>query len=146
MFALSQGFDALATMSINSPAERIYSVQAGPLITFFNSTHDRLSKVIKNLTHAALIKALVIGRRDEISSSNNFLLRRMGVSHLLAISGMHIGVAVLLTSSMTYLLLMSAPKIMTRYARKTLLICTALPLAFFIVSSLVFPYPPSEHC
>ena len=130
-FSLSQGIDALATMNKNSTVERIYEGKPSFIDVLINSANIRLSKTVADLSHVGLIKALVIGQRSEIISSNKYLLRRMGVSHLLAISGMHIGVAVLITSSMTYLFLMLVPKITTRYPRMMIVVFTSLPLALF---------------
>jgi len=52
---------------------------------------EQIDKVIKKSPQRALIKALAIGIRDEIDDEAWRLFRRTGTVHLLAISGLHIG-------------------------------------------------------
>ncbi len=52
---------------------------------------DRISKTLENRETVGLVKALVIGDKQEISSSQWQIFRQTGTSHLIAISGLHIG-------------------------------------------------------
>lgn len=56
---------------------------------------DRLSQLldstVANSDNRALFKALVIGQRDEIAPGQWEVMRRTGTGHLMAISGLHIG-------------------------------------------------------
>ena len=52
---------------------------------------EKIDSVVKESPQRALIKALAIGVRDEIDDDAWRLFRRTGTVHLLAISGLHIG-------------------------------------------------------
>ena len=49
-----------------------------------------------NLRHDGLIRALLLGDRSGIDRDVNRIMRNLGVSHLLAISGLHIGLVALI--------------------------------------------------
>jgi len=49
---------------------------------------------------AGLVKALVLGRRDSLTTSQRDLLMRSGTLHFLAISGLHVGVFCVLVSAL----------------------------------------------
>ncbi len=51
----------------------------------------RLREAIGGYPHAGLVYALAIGSRDDVSAATRRTFRRTGTSHLLAISGLHIG-------------------------------------------------------
>ncbi|MCD6184571.1 MAG: DNA internalization-related competence protein ComEC/Rec2 [Deltaproteobacteria bacterium] len=58
-------------------------------------TRNKISALIEQIKddeQAALLKALIIGDKNEISPSLREDFNRAGVSHLLAISGLHIGI------------------------------------------------------
>ena len=48
------------------------------------------------LEHSGLIKALLLGERSEIDSDVRRIMRNVGISHLLAISGLHISLVALI--------------------------------------------------
>ncbi len=50
-----------------------------------------LRGVLIGFEHSAVLEALTLGVRDGLNSEQRGLLRRMGLSHLLAISGLHVG-------------------------------------------------------
>lgn len=52
---------------------------------------DHLDNQLHDSAHRGLVKALIIGERSGISSEQWELLARTGTSHLMAISGLHIG-------------------------------------------------------
>ncbi len=52
---------------------------------------ERLGKAVTGADMRGLIKALVIGAKDEISNQQWNILRKTGTAHLMAISGLHIG-------------------------------------------------------
>ncbi|MCB9780354.1 MAG: ComEC/Rec2 family competence protein [Alphaproteobacteria bacterium] len=54
--------------------------------------------------HAGLLRALALGRRDGIDEPTRALLRRTGTAHLLAISGMHVGLLAAVASGLGWLL------------------------------------------
>ena len=71
---------------------------------FVQRLRARLNGYLNQLLPAsdgrALIQALVIGKRDGLTSSQWDVLRRTGTSHLMAISGLHIG----LTAGLVFVL------------------------------------------
>jgi len=54
----------------------------------------------QNLRHGGLLSALAVGIRDDISSTQWQVFRRTGTAHLVAISGLHIG----MVAAMAYLI------------------------------------------
>lgn len=55
--------------------------------------HDRLDASLRGLHHGGLLRALAIGDRSGISNREWDTLRATGTTHLMAISGLHIGFA-----------------------------------------------------
>ncbi|WP_369597238.1 DNA internalization-related competence protein ComEC/Rec2 [Vibrio sp. JPW-9-11-11] len=58
-----------------------------------NQWIETIDKATSNIEHAAVIKALLFGLREDISSPTWQQLQQSGLSHLVAISGLHIGIA-----------------------------------------------------
>jgi competence protein ComEC len=52
----------------------------------------QVNKLTRGLEHGGLLKALIIGDRSDISLSDNRILSETGTQHLMAISGLHVGV------------------------------------------------------
>jgi len=52
---------------------------------------DKLDEILVGGDNLALIKALSIGERSQVTNEQWLLLRKTGTNHLLAISGLHIG-------------------------------------------------------
>ncbi|MBX2824934.1 MAG: DNA internalization-related competence protein ComEC/Rec2 [Gammaproteobacteria bacterium] len=57
------------------------------------NVRDRLVEHTAGREHGGLMQALLVGMRSDVPDSLWTLLRRTGTSHLLAISGLHIGLA-----------------------------------------------------
>jgi competence protein ComEC len=82
-----------ATGSIRQPRNAQRIRPAHPL----NGTHIRetyykkLAKKIENKKHAGIIMALTLGIKHNLSSRTRQTCQQLGISHLLAISGMHLG-------------------------------------------------------
>jgi competence protein ComEC len=53
---------------------------------------DLLIKNIKNERELNIIKAMVIGRRNEVTPEMEYVYEATGTSHILAVSGLHIGI------------------------------------------------------
>ena len=51
----------------------------------------RIDTVLADAPHRGIVVALAIGAQDEVSAADWLLMRRTGTSHLVAISGLHIG-------------------------------------------------------
>ncbi|MGF1739810.1 DNA internalization-related competence protein ComEC/Rec2 [Vibrio profundum] len=85
-YYLSQGWVAKAVaQAAPQKIESGFSVR--------NWLYQRSNAAISALTHAGLIKALLFGLRNDISASLWQQLRASGLSHLVAISGLHVGIA-----------------------------------------------------
>ena len=61
----------------------------------------RIDKVLADAPHRGIVVALAIGAQDEISDADWLLMRGTGTSHLVAISGLHIGIVAGLTGWLT---------------------------------------------
>ena len=66
------------------------------------SIADEITSLLKQSENTGLIKALTIGERNQISSKQWDVFKKTGTVHLLAISGLHIG----LISGLVYFLLL----------------------------------------
>lgn len=77
----------------NQPAPQL--LDAKPVWQSFNSLRqtiaDQLSLLAKDSHYIGIIKALTLGERSEISPQQWEVFRHTGTMHLLAISGLHIG-------------------------------------------------------
>lgn len=59
------------------------------------SAHQKLNSVYENLLppkEASAIKAMILGDRDNLDSHIQYIYRKAGISHILAISGLHISI------------------------------------------------------
>ena len=76
-----------------------FSVSRG-VIQSVNYTRKRISNFLEgqleSLEHKGLLKALLLGERSAITKQDNDILSRTGTQHLMAISGLHIGVLLML--------------------------------------------------
>ena len=61
---------------------------------------DYLDEQLIGLEHAGVLKALVVGEKSGISPDDHKLLKVSGTQHLMAISGLHVGVIMMLLSRM----------------------------------------------
>ncbi|RKP50434.1 DNA internalization-related competence protein ComEC/Rec2 [Trinickia fusca] len=85
-----------ATGYVASPARaRRLPGTAGGLITTIDrwrfALRTRMGEVLTNAPHRGIVMALAIGAQDAIDEMERVVLRRTGTSHLVAISGLHIG-------------------------------------------------------
>ncbi|OLQ73390.1 DNA internalization-related competence protein ComEC/Rec2 [Photobacterium proteolyticum] len=72
-------------------------IRSGPVLSEITSRQRLLDRVValtENLTNRSYLLALGFGFRDGLSDKDWLLLRDSGLSHLMAISGLHIGLAV----------------------------------------------------
>lgn len=83
-------------------------------------------------TSGALYRALLIGDRSSIDDELYETLKRAGVLHILAISGMHLGLLAIMSFSMIYWLMRRSETLMLRFdVRKCSLLLAFLPLLFY---------------
>ncbi len=91
------------------------------------------------LGHGSMIRALGIGDRSEISTAQWSLLRRVGLSHLVAISGLHIGLAALWISAPAAGALRAMPQITTGIPRIFLAALVGVGVAYTYADVAGFP-------
>ena len=91
-----------------------------------------LDKNIKNKNTKSILKAITIGEKKEIDKNLREKFTKTGSSHLLAISGLHIGI-IGFFSFVVALFFLKHLKILRDYAilRKTVLIFSILPILFY---------------
>jgi competence protein ComEC len=86
-----QGYDATATVK----SAQLLQDQSYDPKSIINTYRASLSKLIENKIESpriqALIKALTIGDKSQISYEDSQLFQETGTAHLIAISGLHIG-------------------------------------------------------
>jgi competence protein ComEC len=89
-----QGVKATGSVRRGSPPERL-DAGAGPywLDRWREGIAGHLDRVLTDAPASALVRALVIGERSAFSPDDWQVLTRTGTSHLVAISGLHIGLA-----------------------------------------------------
>lgn len=76
----------------DADANRMISVSEGLLIaTARQHAQDRIDEALDGTRFVGIIKALAIGIRTDISDEQWRILRATGTAHLMAISGLHIG-------------------------------------------------------
>lgn len=90
-----------------------------------------LNPILAALKQQGLLSALLIGDRSHISPEHQLLLQRTGTAHLLAISGLHIGISLVLALLITKALLLFFPKLMLYCPRALIVSLVALPIAAF---------------
>lgn len=80
-----------------------FKVQEDPISTFYGMASRFRNRIIYNLKHEAfgkeelgVIQALVLGQRDDISEDTYKSYRDAGAVHILAVSGLHVGILLLL--------------------------------------------------
>ncbi len=102
---------AVAYVSKEQLLVKLHTTNAGRFRQIVDSARMAVSELIERAPPSdsrAILKALVIGDRYEISPQNREMFSRIGISHLLAISGLHIGmVATLVFFAFRFLLAQS---------------------------------------
>ncbi|MCW9027894.1 MAG: DNA internalization-related competence protein ComEC/Rec2 [Kangiella sp.] len=85
-FYFEQGIDGRGY--VRDDYLELRSKTASPIHQFRQYSHDHLSL----LDTAGVFQALLIGEKSSISSEQRELLQKLGLSHLIAISGLHISI------------------------------------------------------
>jgi competence protein ComEC len=88
--------DVRATGYVNLPLQAVrLPGKAGGIGTMVDgwrsAIRDRIAAVLNDAPHMGIVVALAIGAQDAVSAADWQLMRRTGTSHLVAISGLHIG-------------------------------------------------------
>lgn len=94
VFCYRQYLRRLGVFGVCYPDEFELSSRAGPrlLPSIRSSLRDN---VVQSVRDPGLVLALVLGERDQLGRDRQECWRSLGISHLLAISGMHVGLVAL---------------------------------------------------
>jgi competence protein ComEC len=93
---------------------------------------------------ASLYKALLIGDRSSISPDVSEILKRAGIMHLWAISGMHLGLLAMLSYTIIYWLLRRSQRFILAFNVKKAALLLTLPLLLFYALLAGFQPPAAR--
>jgi competence protein ComEC len=120
--------------------------QRSVLFQFLDKTRGTFSRLIENSggpETQAVLKALIIGDRSQISPQTRQHFNRAGVGHLLAISGLHIGiVATVAFFCLNALMVRVKPLLWRAWSRKTAALLSLLPVLAY---GLIAGFSPSTQ-
>ncbi|VXC23422.1 ComEC/Rec2-related protein [Burkholderia sp. 8Y] len=91
---LERGIRATGSVSASIPARRLRGDAIGPWLTvdrWRERIRQRIETVLADAPHRGIVVALAVGAQDSVSDADWATLRATGTSHLVAISGLHIG-------------------------------------------------------
>lgn len=91
---LARGVRATGYVASAAASRRLPGAASGvsPTIDRWRfALRSRIDAVLDGAPHRGIVAALAIGAQDAIGPADRLLLRRTGTSHLVAISGLHIG-------------------------------------------------------
>ena len=130
-YLFSQRIDATGYILSSDSAQLINEGRTHWLTRIRDSRVKALAEPLSRLNNEGLLKALLLGDRSDLNPNDKQLLKRTGTSHLLAISGLHIGVAALFAALLVKSLLWLFPIAMHYRPRILIIAITALPIATF---------------
>ncbi|MGI9211906.1 MAG: DNA internalization-related competence protein ComEC/Rec2 [Methylococcaceae bacterium] len=87
----TEGMDAVGYVVESTDNLRLTPGSALTMATWRQALHDRLTRVLASSPYSGVIEALVMGIESGITQPQWEILRRTGTTHLIAISGSHIG-------------------------------------------------------
>ena len=120
--------------------------QSSDLFHFIDNVRSTFSGLIENSgvpEAQAVLRALIIGDRSQISPSTRQRFNRAGVGHLLAISGLHIGIVATVAFFFFHALMVRIkPLVWRSWTRKTAAVLSLLPV---IAYGLVAGFSPSTQ-
>ncbi|QSN62683.1 ComEC/Rec2 family competence protein [Caballeronia sp. M1242] len=91
---LERGIRATGAVSASRPARRLRGDAIGPWLAIDRwraRIRQRIETVLADAPHRGIVVALAVGAQDSVSDADWAVLRATGTSHLVAISGLHIG-------------------------------------------------------
>jgi competence protein ComEC len=105
----------------------------------FRQALERLRQSVSSLVERAsvqeaggVLKALIVGDRSEISPETREVFNRIGIAHLLAISGLHIGmVATLAFFAFRFLMARSQRVLLAAWATRGAALLSVFPVLFY---------------
>ncbi|KIG04647.1 ComEC/Rec2 family competence protein [Caballeronia concitans] len=91
---LEQGIRATGSVSLTRAPRRLHADAIGPRLAIDRwraHIRDRIETVLGDAPHRGIIVALAVGAQASVSDDDWAVMRATGTSHLVAISGLHIG-------------------------------------------------------
>ena len=93
----AQRLNGLGSVKVGVPAVKLPWRSANARYLMARTRlYEHLAKVTNGYASGMLIGALAVGKRDNLSSDDWEVLKRTGTAHLMAISGLHVGLAAIL--------------------------------------------------
>ncbi len=142
-----RGIRASAYVSKKEFLVKLHAVTTGWFPEGLKRARGAVSSLIERVPPQdarGLLKALIIGDRSEISAENREIFNRAGISHLLAISGLHIGmVATLAFFVFRYLLAGSQTILLAAWVPRGAALMSALPVVCY--GLLAGMSPPTQR-
>ena len=130
-----RGIRASAHVSKAEHLVRLHAPKPGWLRKQLNRSHDAVSGLIERASGKearGVLKALIIGDRSEISPQTRDAFNRIGIAHLLAISGLHLGmVATLAFFAFRHLLARSRKILLAAWVPRGAALMSVLPVLFY---------------
>ena len=123
----------------NQPAPRLVAKASAlhSVDTVRQQIADKLDHLLGETESRGLIKALTIGDRHELSRKQWVVFRDTGTIHLLAISGLHIG----LVSGLTFLLILKVSSLLAIRSPPRMAAIWAIAIAVFYAALAGFSLP-----
>lgn len=144
-YLLAQGIGGLARISTSSQNEPVFLGHKDSLGSFFSRHRQVLAENIQatttSLEVAALKRALLIGDRSAISNDVREILQRTGTAHLLAISGLHVGMVAGLGMAFGWCVWVILVFLKLRVSRRVALVATGWLVGFFYAGLAGFSLP-----
>lgn len=85
------GLDGILNVAKSAENRLRFHTSEFPLMQFRSTLNSALSTKLLGLSHGPIIRALLLGVREGISEADWQMFRNTGTSHLMSISGLHIG-------------------------------------------------------
>lgn len=119
------------------------AAKPGGLQKLIDAARERIGGLIERThpgDHRAVLKALLLGQRNGIDPALRQMFNRLGIGHLLAISGLHIGiVASTAFFLLAFLLKFFEPLLQRGWVRQIAAVLSLVPVVFYAVLAGMSP-------
>ena len=133
-----RGIRASAYVANENLVVRLHQKEGAGIGSWLSRCREAVSSLIEKASQedraeaGSVLKALIIGDRSGISPENRRAFNRIGISHLLAISGLHVGmVATLSFFVFRYLMARSQRILMAAWAGRGAALMSVMPVLFY---------------
>ncbi|MCP5196045.1 MAG: DNA internalization-related competence protein ComEC/Rec2 [Gammaproteobacteria bacterium] len=98
----AQGVVATGSIRSHSSSQRLAEAERYPLDRYRQRIADRFAQALPGNPYTGILTALTVGERSGIDAWQWEILRRTGASHLMAISGTHVGLVASLAFALVW--------------------------------------------